>query len=101
MEFINFDCPECGQNLDAPSDMAGQQIECPNCSHAILIPSADSVPSPAARPSAPNPPPPPAGGASSPGGDLKKSATVRLDLPSDFAVPKPKPRMYKIKRQED
>jgi len=44
-EDINFDCPECGQNLDAPPDMVGMQIECPSCSKDIRVPG-DALPEP-------------------------------------------------------
>jgi len=38
MADINFDCPHCNQNLDAPSDMAGETIECPACGKSLGIP---------------------------------------------------------------
>ena len=41
MEDINFDCPHCNQNLDAPNDMAGETIECPACEEPISIPVPD------------------------------------------------------------
>jgi|GEM_PF-1469650 len=39
MTDINFNCPHCNQNLDAPPDMAGETIDCPGCTKAIVIPS--------------------------------------------------------------
>ena len=39
MADINFDCPLCNQNLDAPDDMGGDIIECPACEEDIEIPS--------------------------------------------------------------
>ena len=39
MADINFDCPHCGQNLDAPPDMAGESLECPACEEAITVPA--------------------------------------------------------------
>lgn len=39
MSDINFDCPHCNQNLDAPSDMGGDSIECPACENSIVIPA--------------------------------------------------------------
>jgi len=39
MADINFDCPHCNQNLDAPPDMAGESIECPTCGESIGIPA--------------------------------------------------------------
>lgn len=35
---VNFDCPLCGQNLEAPVGMAGHGIECPACEGKIIIP---------------------------------------------------------------
>lgn len=36
---IKFACPHCGQQLEAPADMAGETVACPGCNRAILIPS--------------------------------------------------------------
>lgn len=38
---INFDCPQCGQNLEAPNDLAGAELACPNCSAQLRIPTFD------------------------------------------------------------
>lgn len=38
MPEINWDCPECGENLEAAEDMAGEPIECPSCGKSIWIP---------------------------------------------------------------
>jgi len=38
---INFDCPQCGQNLEAPNDMAGMELDCPSCSAQMRIPTFD------------------------------------------------------------
>jgi len=35
---ISFACAWCGQDLEAPSDMSGEQIECPACDRTIEIP---------------------------------------------------------------
>lgn len=35
---IKFECPKCKQSLEAPGDMQGQQIGCPTCSQAIMVP---------------------------------------------------------------
>jgi DNA-directed RNA polymerase subunit RPC12/RpoP len=37
-EDIEFSCPRCNQSLEAPTDMAGETIECPACEQAIAIP---------------------------------------------------------------
>jgi len=39
MTDINFDCPHCNQNLEAPPDMARETIECPTCEESIEIPA--------------------------------------------------------------
>lgn len=38
MADIEFNCPECGQVLEAPEEMAGEAIECPACEAGITIP---------------------------------------------------------------
>ena len=35
---MNFNCPYCGQNLDADADLAGRPVKCPSCGNEILIP---------------------------------------------------------------
>lgn len=35
---MTFDCPHCGQNLDAEEDMAGLLLDCPACSKEISVP---------------------------------------------------------------
>lgn len=101
MADINFDCPLCGQNLDAPSDMAGWAIDCPNCGKKIKVP----VP-PGAEPS----PMPPVDTSSSDeramtgliedptAESMKKGSTVRIDVPEEYLRPAPSQRIVKIKR---
>jgi len=36
--LINFDCPQCGQNIDADADMRGQSLPCPTCGGDLDIP---------------------------------------------------------------
>jgi len=95
---INFDCPECGQNLDAPADMVGSIIECPICSKEIRIPSAHEGGHLHAEPqSAPEKPAtPPA--RPSPTEEAAKGVTTRIELPPDFAAPKRDRKMF-IKRR--
>jgi len=46
---IRFPCPQCGQHLAAPAEMAGCQISCPTCEGSIEIPRPDeSAPAPEA-----------------------------------------------------
>jgi HEAT repeat protein len=35
---IKFDCPNCGQRLEAPADLYGQNVACPKCEAEIIIP---------------------------------------------------------------
>ncbi|MCX7008993.1 MAG: hypothetical protein NTY53_17390 [Kiritimatiellaeota bacterium] len=35
---LNFDCPHCGQNMEAPAKMAGMKILCPGCHTILQIP---------------------------------------------------------------
>ena len=38
---ILFTCPNCKQQLEAPTALAGTTINCPACSHQLVIPEAD------------------------------------------------------------
>ena len=38
MPDIAFDCPACGQSLEAPEEMAGTEIECPTCGEVLALP---------------------------------------------------------------
>ena len=79
MADVNFDCPHCGQNLDAPDDMAGMKIACPACSEALAIPGGIDE-----------------GG---PGEESRKNTTMRIDLGHSVAPPPPQKRIVKIKRR--
>lgn len=39
MSALKFNCPLCNQSLEAPDDMAGEEIECPSCNRRINIPN--------------------------------------------------------------
>ncbi len=89
MPDINFDCPDCGQNLDAPQDMAGWEIECPACSNRIRIPDQENkIETGIIETDA---------SAKPPSGD-EKGTTVRIDIPTDVNQPAPARRIVKIKR---
>jgi DNA-directed RNA polymerase subunit RPC12/RpoP len=81
MPDINFDCSNCGQNLDAPENMAGVTILCPSCKKDIVIPVPPKPVDPDAE-------------------DSLKGKTVRIDLPPDFEIPEPKRRIITIKRPD-
>lgn len=42
MAFINFDCPECGHNLEVDERGAGFIVKCPECHEPIQIPDMPS-----------------------------------------------------------
>lgn len=46
MADIGFACGSCGQNLEAPEEMAGTDVECPSCGATITVPE----PAPAQNP---------------------------------------------------
>lgn len=91
MKDVNFDCPACRQNLDAPEDMVGLFIECPSCGKVIKIPThGESAKAKVDNEFAPPPPRPPA--------VEEKSSTMRLDLPADLGIPRPQQRKVFIRR---
>ena len=97
MSDINFDCPRCGQNLDAPADLAGLFVECPSCAAVIKVPATPGQASahhpernPPARPTFVAPPPAPE----------DKGTTMRIGLPPEFRLPPPTQRKFKIKRPD-
>src|ERR1041385_1092975 len=42
MDMI-FSCPDCKQQLEAETSMAGNQIACPSCGATIVIPEANPM----------------------------------------------------------
>jgi hypothetical protein len=38
---ITFTCPNCKQQLEAPTSLSGTAINCPACNHHLVIPEAD------------------------------------------------------------
>ena len=101
MVDVNFNCPQCGQNLDAPEDMVGLFIECPACSKIIKVPTpaeaeresdhaADGEETPY------RPAPPPVRGDDM--GGEEKGTTMRIQLPPDLGIPEKRKRQIVIKR---
>ena len=43
MPDVNFDCPACAQNIEAPLKMAGMKILCPGCRMLLQIPWPSEV----------------------------------------------------------
>lgn len=96
MSDINFDCPKCGQNLDAPPDLAGLFIECPSCASIIKVPTASGQTSePIATASTPAKPE-----FVAPAKQEEKGTTMRIDLPEEFRLPPPTQRKFTIKRKD-
>ena len=38
---LTFVCPNCRQELEADTSLAGTKIQCPSCAHSITIPEPD------------------------------------------------------------
>ncbi len=94
MSDINFDCPKCGQNLDAPPDMVGLFVECPSCATIIKVPAAPGAPSSYhAEEQVPDKPE-----FVTPAKQEDKGSTMRIDIPSEYRMPPPTTRKFNIKR---
>jgi len=37
-EFLSFRCPSCAQEIEAQTDMAATEAECPACGNPIVVP---------------------------------------------------------------
>jgi DNA-directed RNA polymerase subunit RPC12/RpoP len=90
MSDVNFNCPHCGQNLDAPEEIAGREIECPTCGRDIGVPDGPSAAAEDGK------------SATGPLRDLadeEKGSTVKIDLPEDPDLRRNRaPRVIRIKR---
>lgn len=91
MGDVNFDCPFCGQNLDAPEDLVGMNVPCPACGKIIRVIEPVRRRLDAQR-IAPPPPPAPVPQRD----DLE--ATTRIELPPEYQTPERKHRVIFIKR---
>ena len=43
MSDYQFNCPYCGQSIDAPVDLFGQLIECPSCKQTIEVAKTQAI----------------------------------------------------------
>ncbi|MFW6152557.1 MAG: HU family DNA-binding protein [Verrucomicrobiota bacterium] len=43
-DFITFVCQTCGQEIEAPVDMIGMEVNCPTCASELHIPSESMAP---------------------------------------------------------
>ncbi|MBU1694509.1 MAG: hypothetical protein KJ726_11225 [Verrucomicrobia bacterium] len=95
MADINFDCPFCGQNLDADEDLVGTNIPCPACNKIfrVVLPVRSRVDAQRIAPPADAPPAPPPG-------REDMIATTRIELPPEYLSPERKSRIITIKRAE-
>jgi len=55
MADFKFNCPHCGQSLEAPENMLGDTIDCPSCGGKIELPNPEPAPPPRPRPQRPRP----------------------------------------------
>ncbi|MDR0993968.1 MAG: hypothetical protein LBN38_05330 [Verrucomicrobiota bacterium] len=93
MADLHFNCPHCGQNLDAPEEMAGETIDCPVCQKSFQIPGGlIEVPSERMAP-----PPRPSGPSAAASSSDDKGKTVRIELPPEV-FEEPEKHIFKIKR---
>ena len=108
MPDINFDCTFCQQNLDAPEDMTGMNIECPSCGKAIRIPAPLHIHYPIKKTLGPQPASgpkifasktePPVGGVTgeAPVSEEVKTKTARIELPPETTATFTAPRHSRI-----
>ena len=57
MSMLTFDCPHCGQNLEAPEELLGQVVACSSCDGQIQLPEPEPVKAPPHEAEAPEPEP--------------------------------------------
>ena len=76
--FLSFICPACHQEIEAPSDMAAQETECPTCAAIITVPAESEPGTLWAKPTAP------LSGSSQAQIDAMKSRTIRIELPDSW-----------------
>jgi DNA-binding protein HU-beta len=74
-DFILFSCKACHQEIEAPTDMLGMDVECPACGTALTVPLPNSQPAPSLQPA----PATASSSADSPKGN-RSSMTIRIDL---------------------
>ena len=74
-DFILFACKACHQEIEAPSDMLGMDVECPACGTGLTVPLPNSLPPPE-----PEPVKTPAATAADAPKSNRSSMTIRIDL---------------------
>ena len=96
-QFINFDCAQCNQNIEAPIAMAGYHVTCPTCSALITVPLESS--GAAAARAAAREDQPVIGDDVDMEEEVLKGATVRIDISKVFEDAEPPKRQIVIKRR--
>jgi len=94
---VEFQCPDCRQWLEAPTDMAGLFVECPKCDAVIKVPakSGDVVESSGGGRRTP-----PAAPSKEPAAsDEMKGSTIRINLPPNLGIPDAPKRRFVIRRK--
>ncbi len=76
--YLSFVCPVCQQEIEAPSDMANQETECPACAALIYVPDASEPGTLWGVPPAAN------NGPSRQQIEAMKSRTIRIELPDGW-----------------
>lgn len=76
--FLSFICPACHQEIEAPTDMANQETECPTCAALITVPNVSEPGTMWGAPSAPSRSP------SKEQIEAMKSRTIRIELPDSW-----------------
>lgn len=76
-EFLNSECPYCGQWVEYPSEGSGQTVPCPTCHELfVLVPARQPMPA-----AVPAPPAPPLPVAAPPATPPPKTTTVTMPAP--------------------
>jgi DNA-binding protein HU-beta len=103
--YITFRCTSCQREIEASTDMAGMQAECPGCGAPIRVPSTAAIselaqmeeiaekelsPEEAAEQKAEK----------KGDEDWQKGSTIRIEMPEDFKMPKAVKRTVYIKRRK-
>jgi nucleoid DNA-binding protein/DNA-directed RNA polymerase subunit RPC12/RpoP len=94
--LVSFRCGACGQEIEAPFDMAGAASECPACGGRIEVPYVSEpgtiwgraapetkLPAQPAFPAAPATGASPESAASAPRTEAQMGRTIRIELPDD------------------
>jgi DNA-binding protein HU-beta len=95
--YVTFSCTACGAEIEASTDMAGTQAQCPGCGAAIRVPTADAITELAGLENTETmQSAPPVDGDE----DWQKGSTIRIELPDGELPVQPIKRTVYIKRRK-